>query len=291
MEKDVRTPVVAGMFYEQEPEDLKKQIEKCFLDTKFGPGRLPGERSNRKIIGIIAPHAGYQFSGAGQALCYKEIAESEFPDVYIIIGTSHMGCENAAVTTDDFKTPFGIIKNDKEFSNKLAEKNAVIIDKYPHIREHSVEVQLPFLDFVNKEKELKIVPVVADHDCDYKNLGKAIAETAKELNKKIVIIASSDFTHYGISYGYMPFKENIKENMEELDREAIEWIKKLDAKSFLDYVDDKQATICGARAIAAVIVACKELEAKKVNVLQYYTSGDVTEDYSNSVGYASIVII
>jgi hypothetical protein len=288
----VRKPVVAGMFYEDNDTLLNKEIENCFLDKKFGPGALPSGIRDKKIIGVIAPHAGYSYSGAGQAWCYKEIGESEVPDVYIIIGTAHMGFETAALTLEDFETPFGVVKNDNEFCEFLISKNAAINGKYHHIREHSIEVQLPFLQFVNKDRlnEVKIVPIVAGEQTDYEKLGKAIADGAKKLNKKIMLIASSDFTHYGISYGYLPFRTDVKKNLEKLDKGAINWIEKMNAFEFIDHVEKRGMTVCGAYAIAAVISACKELGAKKVSLLNYYASGDVSNDWSNAVGYASIIL-
>jgi AmmeMemoRadiSam system protein B len=284
-----RKAVVAGMFYEDNEEKLDNQITKCFK-SDFGPGRIPEARKEKKILGVVAPHAGYQFSGPGQAHCYKEIGEAEEADVYVILGTAHSGFETAALTMEDFETPYGIVKVDEDFAKNLIEKGAAIEDKYPHVREHSIEVQLPFLQFVNKDKEIKIVPIVVGHNTNHKKLGRAIADISKLLGKKIIIIASSDFTHYGISYGYMPFKDNVKENLEKLDKRAIKWLEKLDEDSFLMEIEEKQMTVCGAKAIAAMIVACKELGADKVRVLEYYSSGDITKDWGSAVGYASIIV-
>lgn len=284
----VRTSVVAGMFYEEDKEKLNQQIEKCFM-SKFGPKELPSDR-NKRIIGIIAPHAGYSYSGAGQAYSYKELGEAEIADVYIILGTAHMGFPKAALTTESFETPFGVLEVDKEFADKLIEKKAVVSDKYPHVREHSIEVQLPFLQFVNKDRKFKILPIVVGQDTDYEKLGKVIANISKELNRKIVLICSSDFTHYGANYGFIPFKDNVKENMYKLDKDAIKWIEKFDAWSFLDYIKETGATICGAYAIAVFIEACKALGGKEVKLLNYYTSGDVVNDYDTAVGYGSLVV-
>ncbi|MBW2965770.1 AmmeMemoRadiSam system protein B, partial [Candidatus Woesearchaeota archaeon] len=125
---------------------------------------------------------------------------------------------------------------------------------------------------------------------NYELFGKKIIEISKELGRRICLICSSDFTHFGINYAFMPFSDNIKENLEKLDKGAIEFIKKLDAWSFMNYIDETGATICGRDAIATMISACKELKVEKVRLLKYYTSGDIVGDYSNAVGYASIVI-
>jgi hypothetical protein len=282
-----RKPIVAGMFYEDNPKLLENQITGCFK-SKFGPGELPSNRKDKKIIGIIAPHAGYQFSGPGQAIAYKEIAESEIPDVYIILGTTHTGFPAAATILEDFETPFGTVKVDKEFAIELINQNLLIENKPAHQDEHSIEVQLPFLQFINKEA--KIVPIVVGEKAHYERLGKAIVKTAKEQKKKIILICSSDFTHYGYSYGFILFNKNVKEHLKEFDLNAIKWIKRLDSKNFLKYVNETGATICGVYAITVFIEACKELNAKTARLEQYYTSGDVTGDYTNAVGYASIIV-
>ena len=287
-----RKPIVAGMFYESDFGELDKQITKCFKDSKFGPGELPTKKRNKEIIGAIAPHAGYQFSGTGQAWVYKEIGESELPDVFVILGTNHTGIGKSSTLLKDFETPFGAVKVDTDFAQKLINAGWVINSEEVHSQEHSIEVQLPFLQFVQRDylDKLRIVPIAVSSGANYELFGKTIVKVAKEQKKKICLIASSDFTHYGVNYGYVPFVYNIKESLEALDLGAINHIKKLDAWSFINYVDDHKATICGAYAIAILIEACKELGAKKVELLQYYTSGDIVRDYSNAVGYASIVI-
>jgi AmmeMemoRadiSam system protein B len=287
----VRSPIVAGMFYEDYEESLKKEIEECFLNNKFGPGSLPSEGRNKKIIGIIAPHAGYKFSGMGQAWCYKEIAESELADTYIILGTNHTGIGTSSTLLDDFETPLGIVKTDIEFAQKLIDSGFIIQNKEVHDKEHSIEVQLPFLQFINKDQDFKVVPIAVSSNSNYELFGKKIIEIAKELGRKICLICSSDFTHFGINYAYMPFRENVKENLEKLDKGAIKFIEKLDAWSFINYIDETSATICGRDAIATMISACNTIGGvRKVRLLRYYTSGDVVGDYANAVGYASIVI-
>jgi AmmeMemoRadiSam system protein B len=287
-----RKPIVAGTFYENDFGKLDEQITKCFKDPKFGPGELPVKTRTKKIIGAVAPHAGYQFSGSCQAWVYKEIGESELPDVFIILGTNHTGDRKSTTLLQDFETPFGIVKIDQDFTKKLIEEGWVVENEITQNQEHSIEVQLPFLQFVQRDhlNKLRIVPIAVSQGANYELFGKTIAKIAKEQNKKICIIASSDFTHYGVNYGYVPFVYSIKESLETLDMGAIDFIKKLDAWSFIDYVNEHKSTICGAYAIAVLIEACKALGAKKAELLQYYTSGELVKDYSNSVSYASIII-
>ncbi len=287
-----RKPITVGMFYEEIFELLDKQIAECFIHEK-GPGALPSKRTDKEIIGIIAPHAGYQFSGPCQAWAYKEIAEAKFPDLFIILGTNHQAVGKAATLLDDFETPLGIVKTDVDFAKKLIKNSNfnIIENKQLHAKEHSIEVQLPFLQFANKDNlnNIRIVPIITGPEADHKKIAETIAETARQENKKIIIIASSDFTHYGFSYGYVPFQTKVKENMYKLDREAVKHIEKLDTEAFLNYLQETEATICGANAIAAAIEVAKKMKAEKARLLQYYTSGDIIGDYRNAVGYAAIL--
>lgn len=287
----VRKPIVAGQFYEEGFERLDKQIIECFK-SKLGPGDLPVERSDRKITrGVVSPHAGYQFSGSAAAWAYKEIAESKLPSCFVIIGPNHIGLATSRMSTTlaDWETPLGPIKADKSFARELMGKcNFVKDDFEAHSSEHSIEVQLPFLQFANKDKlrKIKIVPlIISDYDL---GLCRTLGDIIADISEDICVVASSDFTHYGLGYGYTPFLSDVKENMYKLDGDAIELIKKMDTKGFLDYVNNKGATICGAGAIAVCLEVMKNLGVKKGSLLNYYTSGDVVNDYTNSVGYAAI---
>jgi len=288
----IRSEAVAGQFYEGSFDGLDKQIRNCF-EGKLGPAALPTGKRKGRIFGAIVPHAGYEFSGQAAAWAYKAIAEAEQPDLFVIVGVNHRGIgKEIALSLADFSTPLGIVKNDKEFAKAIIKKakanNKIDIqDEKAHIFEHSIEVQLPFLLFTTKN--LKFVPIIISNYsyglCEM--LAKTIADVAKQLRKKICLIASSDFTHYGYSYGFIPFSENVKENLYKLDDGAIDKIKDLDAKSFIDYAQN--TTICGAGAIATAIETCKALGSKKAELLKYYTSGDIVKDYSSAVGYAAII--
>ena len=283
-----REPIVAGMFYEDDFNELDKQINDCFTH-KFGPGDLPIKKREKKILGVVVPHAGYVYSGPCAAWSFKEIAESKFPDLFIIIGLSHSGF-GSCVSLEDWKTPFGVVKNDKEFTKKLIENSKLKVNEEAHAQEHSLEVQLPFLQFVNKDylDRIRFTPIIASPDLNYKEIAQSIKKTIGD--RKVCIIASSDFTHYGINYGYMPFSRNIKENLYKLDKDAIKFIEKLDSKGFLQYTNKTGATICGQYAIAVMLEVCKLLNASKASLLQYYTSGDIVNDYSSAVGYGAIVV-
>lgn len=271
-------PIVAGQFYPARKEELVKELEKCFSSAKSFGTKKSG--SNKKVLGIIAPHAGYVYSGKAAATAYNAIKGAK-EETFVVIAPDHNGfCFSPTTTKEDFETPLGIVKIDTEFVEKLMEKCSFL--KSGRIQEHAVEVQLPFLQYLFKD--FKIVPVVMPSQKYAKELGKAIASIGN-----CIVIASSDFTHYGASYGYMPFNEKeAKAGMRKLDAGAIKFIEKLDSEGFLNYVEDTGATICGQYAIATIIEAVKAMKSKKAKLMDYYTSGDIIGDYSSAVGYAAV---
>ncbi len=284
--RETRKPLVAGQFYSDFDVELEEQIKGSFISI-HGPGKLPGKRERKAIKGAIVPHAGYMFSGPAAAFSFKEIAESDFPELYILLGNSHSYAGDSCSCSLDWSTPFGVIRTDRDFIGVLRNKG-LIENNRAHGREHSIEVQLPFLQFVSKDRldNLKIAAIMITED--YEEAAEKISRAMKEYGKKAVIICSSDFTHYGISYGYIPFVSGVKEKLKNLDMGAIRFIEDMDPSGFLGYIEDKEATICGKYSIACMM---KILKGCKANLLAYYTSGDIADDYSNAVGYASILFI
>jgi AmmeMemoRadiSam system protein B len=283
----IRKPIVAGKFYEFSPTRLDNQIKDCFLHEK-GPGDLPLKTRKKEIKAIIVPHAGYPFSGPCAAWAYKEIAESKLPDTYILLGLDHSGYGKSALTLDSWETPLGMMRIDNELGSHLLKKTELINDPGAHSMEHSIEVQLPFLQFANKSDldKTRILPITISQDLDLKKLALDIQESIMDLNRKVIFIVSSDFTHYGKNYRYVPFSSDVPKRLYELDAGAIKFIKELDADGFASYVDQTMATICGRQPI---YLLAKLLKKTKGELLQYYTSGDLSGgNYKNAVGYASI---
>ena len=281
----MRESAFSGLFYEKDPVLLEKQIKSSFTG-KMGPGALPIEKRTGRISAVIAPHAGYSYSGMCAAWAYKAIAEAEMPDVFIIMGTGHTGF-GSGISLEDWETPFGIVKNDKELAKSIIEKGEIPRNEDAHLEEHSIEVQLPFLQFANKKEQdkLRIVPIVISEDINYREAALQIKKSILESGKSACIIASSDFTHYGPNYGFLPFFDKAEENIKKIDFSAIDRIIKADADGFIGYVERTGATICGALSIAVMMLSA---EFKKAEMLQYYTSGELTGDYKNSVSYASM---
>jgi AmmeMemoRadiSam system protein B len=278
----MRKAVVSGMFYPSDKEQLKREISDSY-SSKLGPET----KEKLKVFAAVCPHAGYVYSGACAAHCYNQVKNQKY-DAFIILGTNHSGTGGSSVSLEDFETPLGIAKNDTELTKKIMERCSLKENRLAHAKEHSIEVQLPFLQ--DLYGEIRISPIIIDFGSDYRKIAKEIAEVIKTSDKKVCIIASSDFTHYGITYGFMPFTGNPKEKLEEFDFKAILKILALDSDGFIEYVKETGATICGAYAIAMLIEICRFVGKKETKLLKYYTSGDISGDYSNAVGYAGIII-
>ncbi len=278
----IRTPVASGTFYESDFYQLEQQIKQCFKHEK-GPGELPVKKRTGKVKAVICPHAGYFYSGPCAAWSYKEVAEAELPDCYIILGPNHSGMGSSSVSLQDWKTPLGVLQTDEKLGRKLVEISDLEDNPLAHKNEHSIEVQLPFLQFISKNT--RILPISLRNDISFSKLAIDIKEAVMDLDREVVYIVSSDFTHYGATYGYMPFSENIKKNLYELDSKAIDKILALDHEGFSAYLSKTGATICGR----APLILLMQLLRKKGELLQYYTSSDIRGDYRTAVGYASIV--
>lgn len=274
----IRTPAVAGMFYPGKTVDLKKIIHDSFLHP-FGPGKSPPIEETKKIYGMICPHAGYMYSGP--IACHSYYSISSMPiELAIIVGPNHwgLGCSVASMKDATWETPLGSVEVDGESAMELKKlANIVELDYFSHSKEHSLEVQVPMLQetFPDSFKILPIAMINQDPNAA-REVGEAIAKIAEK--KKSIIIGSSDFTHY---------EEN--EFAHKQDEALIEPILKLDVEEFYQVLEEKKVTACGYGAIASTMIACKKLGAKEGKLLKYATSGDITGEKSQVVGYASII--
>ena len=264
----MRQPTVAGQFYPLSPKALKKEINKCFsgIDT-----------SQRNVIGAVVPHAGYIYSGSVAAQVYAVLPKA---DTYIILGPNHTGLGSlVSVSQDTWSTPLGEIETDIELARSLA-GSIVDLDELAHNFEHSIEVQLPFLQhrFGNDFKILPICMGLQDEETAVE-VGNDIARAVSESGQKVVIIASSDFTHYQPA-----------DIARDIDRHLIEAILNMDVPEFYRRRAEMNISACGYGPIAAMLTAAGALGAKKQSLLTYATSGDVTGDMSAVVGYAAIIV-
>jgi len=272
----MRKMIVADKFYEKNPDLLKKEIEKCFL-SEFGPKEFCNDEN--KVKAIIAPHAGYFFSGACAAWAYKDLGESRTDDVYLIIGPNHTGRGITSITTINYETPFGEAQINQDFANKLIEEG-ISNDFAAHEFEHSIEVQLPFLHYVTNGN-FTFVPLVVSGDLNVRRLSQIIQNAISKFDKDVKIIISSDFTHSGDSFNY-----NISDKIDEIDKKASELICNLDYIGFNEFLEETKVTICGA---VPILVLLKLLEKDHYGeVLQYYKSSEILKQGEESVSYFAI---
>jgi len=269
-----RSPVAAGSFYPNDPVKLRKTINGFFK-------KKPYKVREGYLNGLIAPHAGYAYSGEIAAKAYYELSKHE-PRSFVILGPNHtgMGEELSVMYNSQYLTPLGAVRNDLELGRRVCKALNVDPDFIAHAREHSIEVQLPFLQFVYG-KEIKVLPILIG-SVDLATLKRVGSVLAKEA---CTIIASSDFTHHGSAYDYTIFND-AKLEVREHDLKAIELIQKLEVDEF--HKLGEKSTICGFKPITVLLQAMKERGAK-ARFLGYATSADVTKDYDNMVGYASVV--
>jgi len=261
---------------------LIKQIEECFRH-KLGPGYIPkvkpvGE-GVRKIRGLVSPHAGYMYSGPVAAHGYCKLAEDGTPSVFVILGPNHTGLGSGISVypvEGVWKTPLGNVEVDSQICKKIVDvSNLVDIDERSHVYEHSIEVQIPFLQYLyGSHRIVPICMLMQDLETS-RELGEALATVLR--NVDAVIIASTDLNHY----------ESHDRTLRK-DGRVIDAILRMDEEALFKAVDEG-VSMCGPGPVATMIVALKRLGQFKATLLSHRTSGDVTGDYSAVVGYASIV--
>jgi len=280
-----RPAAVAGSWYPGEPAALKKLLQQC-LDRVKKP-ELPGEP-----VVVIAPHAGYRFSGPCAAAAFKAVEGKSFSRV-ILIGPSHGTggpfSGGAVPTVTHFATPLGNVPLDTETCRKLIAADGFVAADGAHAREHCLEMELPFLQCVLKDFGKGIVPIVVGR-VDAKTLTKMAATLRGVADEKTLVVVSSDFVHYGPDYGYVPFKQDVQANIARLDGAAIDRILAVDHRGFVDLVEGTRATICGRWAIAVALEAFADRADVEGVALGYAASGAMLNDWTNSVSYAAIAL-
>lgn len=274
----MRRPHVAGSFYPREPQRLRRDIEDCFKHP-LGPGRLPakGEKP-RTITGMICPHAGYMYSGPVAAHSYYALSEEKAPETAIILCPNHTGLGSAVslMAEGSWETPLGRLGIDSSISDAIFKASGIIdIDEAAHLYEHSIEVQLPFLQYLYGSA-IAIVPIcMGFQDLETsRNIGEAIAETVEGRN--VVVIASTDMTH-----------QESQQSASRKDHLVLDAVEAMDEERVQSVVQSNHITMCGYGPVSATLVASKRLGANRAEILSYHTSGDITGDRGAVVGYAS----
>lgn len=272
----MRSPIGAGTFYSRTKEELEAELDLLFqINTEYF----------NDAKGIIVPHAGYLFSGQVGAKVYKAISGTKKRN-FVILGVDHYGTNIIATSKENWITPIGTAKVNTSFVEKITKEQGILVDEISMEKEHSIEVQLPFLQYLFKE--FSFVPVQLP-GISYNE----ILELAKILlDENSFFIASSDFTHYGEQYNFLP-KESIygpDEYVKKLDNKIIDVIQEFDSRKFFDFIEKKDLNVCGYVPITLILEIAKKLKAKKILKVGYDTSFSVSHDTSAIVGYGGLLI-
>ena len=274
-DKGVREPVLAGTWYSANPEKLRGQITEFLSKADAEPVR--GE-----VIGLVVPHAGYMYSGQVAAFGYKHLQGTNFKRVILIGPSHHVGFKGIAVDIQSgYRTPLGTTPVDKDFASELLGASSQIRwlpDAFT--REHSLEIQVPFLQSVLKE--FSIVPVLMQESDDVTcaTLAEGLSKTIKKKQGKTLILASTDLSH---------FHSGDKAKL--LDHHFIEGLRAFDPKGLLRSMSRGECEACGGGPTVAALLAARDLGAGQAIVLRYANSGDVTGDYKRVVGYLSAAFV
>jgi len=268
-----RPPAVAGMFYEASPDRLRAQVAACFAANERA-------HEKRRFIGAVVPHAGLMYSGHVAAALYDAV---ELPRRYIILCPNHTGAGHFAAINrqGSWRTPLGDAPIDETLAAALMHESKLLADDTKaHAREHSLEVQLPFLQQL-LGNDFTFVPICLGMPryelCE--EIGAAIAKVIKASDERVAILASSDLNHY----------ENQTETLRK-DELAIDQIVELNPRELWNVVDEEGISMCGYIPTTTMLIAALQLGAKSAGLMKHATSGDVNGDYSAVVGYASILI-
>ncbi len=275
-----REPVVAGRFYQARPEQLRRQIKECF-DHSLGVGQQTVPVTGR-LLGLISPHAGYMFSGPVASHVYARLREEKpLPQTLILLGPKHThhGARFSVSAADSWKTPLGDLAVDQALCRRLvAGAPALESDNGAHLYEHSLEVQLPFVQYSLTDMP-KIVPIAFAYESfeEIEALAAAIGRVlAAEPAGSFCFVCSSDFSH-----------DTPRDEAYRLDAEVIERITSLDARGFYDLIVEDDRSVCGLMPITALLVILQGLKVR-ARLLKYATSMDVME-HDRGVGYAAII--
>ncbi|MFC2095880.1 AmmeMemoRadiSam system protein B [Candidatus Bipolaricaulota bacterium] len=273
MNDRVRSPIVAGTFYPRQPDQLRQMIDSFLVDEKAGvqePLAFP--------TGLISPHAGYVYSGSVAGAGFQEVAKLGRPDIVIILGASHTGIDPwfSLSPHSAWATPIGQSLVDSDVVSQLVSAGFQTADA-PFAREHSIEVQLPFIQHL-WGAETRIVPIciVPSPLHELREAARALVDALED--RKALIVASSDFTHYQ--------PDRIARTT---DHAALDRIIELDIPAFHQLCQSKQLTICGIGAIELLLMVAEQVGLLGARLVDYATSGDATGDLSSVVGYASVL--
>ena len=267
----IRLPAVAGRFYPEDPGQLRAAVDSFLVHA--------GKEKRIRARACLVPHAGYVYSGAVAGEVYRRL---EVPGRVILIGPRHFprGAPLAILSDGSWQTPLGMAPVDHQLADEIVRAFPLLReDEVAHNAEHSLEVQLPFLQRLTPS--FAFVPIVIGHAHweTLEGLGRALAEVIAAQREPILLIASSDLNHYESDA-----VTRVK------DRKAIEQILALDPRKLLDAVREEKISMCGYAATVATLVAARQLGAERAALVRYATSGEVNGDLDEVVGYAGMIV-
>jgi MEMO1 family protein len=267
----IREPAVAGQFYDANPKKLRENIQSFFS---------PNE-SLLDAKGILVPHAGYMYSGAIAGAVYSAV---RLPSRFIILGPNHTG-RGVALSLypkGQWRTPLGLAGIDEELHRRVAQECSLLVeDQAAHVREHALEVQLPFLQTALNESPgfVAICVGTADYSA-LEALGHALARVVQSIAEPVLLIVSSDMSHYEPA--------DIAAAQDGL---AIEKMLAIDPQGLYRTILEKDVSMCGFAPAVSLLTACRDLGASEGKLIRYANSGDVSGDQEHVVGYAGIALI
>lgn len=275
-------PAVAGRWYPSDAVRLAGEID-ALLDR----ASAPDDGGAAPIRAVVAPHAGLVYSGAVAASAFAALRGRTVSRV-LLIGTSHYesysGARLPAATS--YRTPLGPIELDREALDALATHSPFSVDDGPFVPEHALEAEMPFLQRT-LEGPFRLLPVLLGGPTGGATLDAVATGLRPWIDERTLLVVSTDFTHYGRRFGYLPFEDDVDAKLRELDLGAVDCLRQLDPDRFHAYVERTGATICGRTALRVLL---RLLPAdSRATLAGYDTSGRMTGDWSHTVSYASLV--
>ncbi len=267
----IRRPRVAGQFYPFDADTLSKEVM-GFLSTE-------ASEAKEEVLAVIAPHAGYIYSGAVAGKVYSSV---KIPDDIILIGPNHtgLGAPAAIMAEGEWSVPNGSLRINEILAERLLASSGLFTrDETAHMNEHSLEVQLPFIYELNPGARIVPITVMGHEYAECAEMGRAIAAVIKGCDKEVLIAVSSDMNHYESDK-----ISRIKDHL------AIDKILALDPEGLLSITGEEAISMCGVVPSTIALTAAIELGASVARLIDYDTSATASGDYSHVVGYAGVLV-
>ncbi len=268
----VRRPAVAGTFYPGSRGALVRALDDCYAKA----GAAPAARE--RAIGIVAPHAGYVYSGRVAAKVYAQV---EIPPRVVVLAPNHtgLGARLSLFPPGRWVTPLGEVPIDAALTEALRAHAGLALDTAAHLREHAAEVQVPFLQRERPDVSIAVAALGTHDPATLERVGRGIAAALAEAAPDALVVASSDMNHY----------ESHERTLEK-DQWAIDRVLALDPAGLLEVCEARDVSMCGVAPTAAMLWAARERGATRAQLLDHRTSGEVFGDWDRVVGYAAIVV-